>query len=63
MSTDRSDVTTPDNQQKHSHLPTEAWQVTRRHLDLTPAEMAELAGGEPSCSPEEMNAKILKVNV
>lgn len=65
LSTDRSDVTTPvlpGNQHKHSNsrLPTEPWQVTRRHIDLTAAEMADLGGGEPSCSPEEMNAKILK---
>ena len=36
-------------------------QVTRRHLDLTPDELAHLPGGEPTCSPDEMNAKVLKV--
>lgn len=66
LSTARSEVTTPGsshNKVPRSRVPTEAWQVTRRHLDLTTEEMAELAGGEPNCSPEEMNAKILKVKL
>ena len=43
-------------------VPTEAWQVTRRHLNLTVEEMANLPGGELDCTSEEMNAKVLKVS-
>lgn len=62
LSTTRSDVSTPQSHHKvpRSRIPTEPWQVTRQHLNLTAEEMASLPGGEPTCSPEEMDAKILK---
>lgn len=66
VSSSRSDcsmeVNTPVNGHQ-SNLPTEPWQVTRRHLNLTVEEMASLPGSEMTCSPEEMNAKILKVSM
>ncbi|KAL4235902.1 hypothetical protein ACF0H5_004292 [Mactra antiquata] len=43
-----------------SRIPTEPWQVTRRHLNLTTEEMANIGDNENNCSPEEMNAKVLK---
>ncbi|WAR04562.1 CC191-like protein [Mya arenaria] len=65
MSTDRSEVNLTREGEAHhrepqSRIPTEPWQVTRRHLDLTPEELAALPGGELDCSPEEINAKVLK---
>lgn len=63
MSSSRSDLSTPVNPPApgtQSNLPTEPWQVTRQHLNLTKEEMVTL-GGEQTCSPEEMNAKVLKV--
>lgn len=64
MSTARSDDSRPSSAHHkvpQSRIPTEAWQVTRRHLNLTPEEMANLGETEATCSPEEMNAKVLKV--
>ncbi|XP_052253520.1 coiled-coil domain-containing protein 191-like isoform X2 [Dreissena polymorpha] len=65
LSTNRSEAPSngpqpPGPSPNQSRIPTEPWQVTRRHLDLTTEEMAQIAGGEPTCSPEEMNAKVLK---
>lgn len=67
LSTNRSEATPSGSHQlgpspNQSRIPTEPWQVTRRHLDLTAEEMTQIAGGEPTCSPEEMNAKVLKVS-
>ena len=63
-STEHSDVSSV-NEAPHrvqpSRLPTEPWQVTKKHLNLSPQEIASLGSGEPGQTTEDMNAKVLKV--
>ena len=62
-STGRSESDTSDPQQRvaQSRIPTEPWQITKKHLNLSPQEIASLGSGEPGERPENMDAKVLKV--
>lgn len=51
-----SSNTSVSQKQKRSppnRIPTQAWQVTRKHLNLTPEEIAKLGGGEPMDEQEK----------
>ena len=64
-STERSDISSPSevhHRVQQSRLPTEPWQVTKKHLNLSPEEIASLGSGEPGHTSEDMNAKVLKVS-
>ena len=62
-STERSESNTSDPQQRvvQSRIPTEPWQITKKHLNLSPQEIASLGSGEPGERPENMDSKVLKV--
>ena len=46
VSTD-TDVSRKQKRSPPNRIPTQAWQVTKKHLNLTPEEIARLGGGEP----------------
>ena len=59
---DTSSVNDMHHRVPQSRLPTEPWQVTKKHLNLSPQEIASLGGGEPGDRPEDMDSKVLKVS-
>ena len=64
-STERSDISSVSeahHRVQPSRIPTEPWQVTKKHLNLTPEEIVSLGSGEPGHTSEDMNAKVLKVS-
>ncbi|XP_046577381.1 coiled-coil domain-containing protein 191-like isoform X2 [Haliotis rubra] len=54
----RSDSSLTSTKSRPNRLPTQAWQVTRRHVNLTNEEIASLAGGDMEQNSQHTDTKI-----
>ncbi|XP_071095825.1 coiled-coil domain-containing protein 191-like [Haliotis cracherodii] len=54
----RSDSSLASNKSRPNRIPTQAWQVTRRHVNLTDEEIACLAGGDMEQNSQHSDTKI-----